>query len=117
MGMFLLIAGAIAAGLVCVYLVAITFKWLKNKIVQRMAEKRVKKVVVADIENLVKKSNNRISLEDLEAMCDGKRAEVIVGLDEDNNIVGDVEIARDANSTLDAEVEELLSKEKMVVVE
>ena len=117
MGLFLIIAGAIAAGLGIAYLVAITFNWLRNKIRQKIAERRTKSVVVADIENLVRKSNNRIPLSELDAMTGGRRAEVIVGLDEYDNIVGDVEIARDTNSTLDAEVEELLGREKIVIVD
>lgn len=117
MGMFLFLAGLLVAGSYIIYLIAITFRWLKNKIRQKIAERRAKKVVVADIENLARKSQNRISLSELEAMTGGKRAELVVGLDEDDNIVGDVEIIRDSNYSLDPEVEELLGREKMVVVE
>ena len=112
----LIIAGAIAAGLFIGYVVAITINWLVNKINAKAAEKRVKNVVVADMENIVKNSNNRISLSELNSITGGNRAEVIAGIDENNRIVGDIEIAKDSNKYLDPEVEELLGREKTVVV-
>lgn len=112
-----IIAGAIAAGLFVGYLVIITFNWLKNKIITLAAQKRVKKVVVADMEHLVKNSTNKISLSELNSITGGRRAEVIAAVDCDNQIVGDIEIAKDKNSTLDSEVEELLGRDKTVVVE
>ncbi len=115
--MALIIAGAIAAGLFIGYIVAITFSWLRNKINEKAAQKRVKKVIVADMENLVKNSENKISLEDLNAMTGENRAEVIAAVDSNNEIVGDVEIAKDSNLDLDAAVEELLGREKSVIVE
>lgn len=113
----LFIVGAIAAGLFACYIVAITFTWLRNKITSKAAEKRVKSVVVADMENLVRNSNNKISLDELNNITGGRRAEVIAGVDENNRIVGDVEIAKDKNDYLDPDVQELLGREKTVVVE
>lgn len=113
----LFIIGAIAAGLFVGYLVAITFTWLKNKITSKAAEKRVKSVVVADMENLVRNSSNKITLDELNNITGGRRAEVIAGVDENNRIVGDVEIAKDTNNYLDPDVQELLGREKTVVVE
>ncbi len=113
---FFAILAVIAAGLFVGYFIAITINWLVNKINAKAAEKRVKNVVVADMENLVKNSNNRISLDELNSITGGRRAEVIAGLDENNQIVGDVEIAKDKNQYLDPEVEELLGREKTVVV-
>lgn len=112
----LIIAGLIAAGMFVAYLVAISMRWLVNKINTKAAEKRVKNVVVADMENLVKNSSNKISLSELNSITGGRRAEVIAAVDEDNRIVGDVEIAQDKNTFLDPEVEELLGREKTVVV-
>lgn len=113
----LFIIGAIAAGLFACYLVTITFSWLKNKIAIKSAEKRVKSVVVADMENLVINSNNKISLDELNNITGGRRSVVIAGVDENNRIVGNVEINTDKNDYLDPDVQELLGREKTVVVE
>ena len=112
----LIIIGLIAAGVFVGYLVAITMRWLVNKINAKFAEKRVKNVIVADMENLVENSNNKISLNELNDITGGRRAEVIAAVDGDNRIVGDIEIAKDKNRSLDPEVEELLGREKSVVV-
>ena len=117
MEVLLLLATALAAGFCITYLIEITFNWLRNKIRQKIAERRIKRVVVADIENLARKSGNRISLSELDAMTGGRRAEVIAGIDDYGHIVGDVEIARDLNYTMDSDVEELLGRDKMVIVE
>ena len=113
----LFIIGAIAAGLFACYLVTITFSWLKNKIAIKSAEKRVKSVVVADMENLVINSNNKISLDELNNITGGRRSVVIAGVYENNRIVGNVEINTDKNDYLDPDVQELLGREKTVVVE
>ena len=113
----LIIIGCIAAGVFIGYLVAITFPWLKNKITSKAAENRVKSVVVAEMENLVRNSNNKISLSELNNITGGRRAEIIAGVDSNNRIVGDIEIAKDKNDILDPDVEELLGREKKVVVE
>lgn len=112
----LIIAGLIAAGVFVGYLVAISMRWLINKINSKAALKNVKNVVVADMENLVKNSNNKISLAELNNITGGRRAEVIAAVDDDNKIVGDIEIAKDTNRFLDPEVEELLGRDKTVVV-
>ena len=112
----LIIAAAIAAGCFLAYFIPITFEWLRNKITSIAAQKRVKNVVVADLENLVRNSSNKISLSELNSITGGNRAEVIAGLDNNNAIVGDVEIAKDKNINLDNEVAELLGREKTVVV-
>ncbi|MDY4819355.1 MAG: hypothetical protein SO206_03755 [Bacilli bacterium] len=113
----LLIIAAIAAGLFAFYLVTITFTWLKNKIAIKSAEKRVKSVVVADMENIIINSNNKISLDELNNITGGRRSVVIAGVDENNRIVGNVEIDTDKNDYLDPDVQELLGREKTVVVE
>lgn len=113
----LLIIAAIVAGLFACYLVTITFTWLKNEIAIKSAEKRVKRVVVADMENLLINSNNKISLDKLNNITGGKRSVVIAGVDENNRIVGNVEIDTDKNDYLDPDVQELLGREKTVVVE
>lgn len=113
----LIVAGAVAAGLFVGYFVAITINWLRKKITVKLAEKNVKHVIVADIENLVKNSSNRITLSDLNSITGGRRAEVIAAVDEKNKIVGDIEIAKDTNVDLDAEVDEILGEERKIVVD
>ena len=71
--MFLLgLAGLILAGAFIFYVVAMTIKWIKNKIREKLALKKAKKAALADIKELVNNSPNRMSLEELERLADKK---------------------------------------------
>lgn len=111
------IAAAVAIGALIAYAVAMTFKWLKNKIKDKMAQKNVKKTAVADIEKLIDECENKVSMDELMSMSDKGYSHVMVSVDDNNQVVGDVEIIKDTNEELDAEVERLLGRERMVVVE
>ena len=44
-------------------------------------------------------------------------SKVIVALDNNNRVIDDIEVVKDKNTVPDSEVEELLGRERMVVVE
>ena len=114
---FLAIAGAIALGCLIAYAVVLTVKWIRDKIREKIRVKKAKKVMVADLEQLIEECDNTVSLDALDDLVDGGYTHLMVGVDENNKVVDDVEIIKDKNSSLDEEVEELLGKSGMVVVE
>lgn len=115
--LFLMIAAAVAAGTILAFVVAFTFKWLKNKIHNLISARNAKKVLVSDITALAKECENKIDTRGLDNLANQGFSKVIAAVDENNQVVGDVEFYKDKNINLDAEVEELLGEEKMVVVE
>lgn len=117
LGLFLGIAAAVAIGALVAYAVALTFKWLRNKIQQKMAMRNVKKTAVADIEKLIDECDNKVSMDELMNMSNKGYSHVMVSVDSNNQVVGEVEIIEDTNDDLDYEVERLLGRERMVVVE
>lgn len=113
----LTIIGYIGLGLLAVLAVAFTFTWLRNKITNLIQVKRAKRVVVADIHKLIDECDNRVTLNDLNRMSNEGYSKVIVAMDKNDQIIDDVEIYKDTNASLDRDVEELLGRERMVVVE
>lgn len=107
-----LIAAGVAAGALIVIAVCLTLKWLKNKFNEKMAKKNVNKVAALKIDKLVEECPNVMSLSDLNSddIC-------MAEIDYDGNLVGDVEFVKDNNFSLDQEVDRLLGREQMVVIE
>lgn len=120
--MFALIAGIvglIAIGCLVAYAVVLTIKWLRNKIAEKLAKKNVKKVAVADLEDLINECDNTVSLKELDNLVDEGYTHMTAEVGYDGKIVGDVEVIRDKNDTVDRDVEELLNRtnQGMVIVE
>lgn len=116
-GLILGIAAAVAIGALIAYAVALTFEWLRKKIKEKMASRNVKKTAVMDIQKLIDECDNKVSMDELEKMADKGYSHVMVSVDSNNEAVGDVEIIKDTNNDLDREVQQLLGRERMVVVE
>ena len=119
LGLVVGIIGLIAAGCLVAYAVVLTVRWLKNKIKEKFQKKNVKKVAVADIQELVNNCDNSMSLKDLEDLTDEGYTHMMVDIGHDGNVVGDLEIIQDKNDSLDEDVEELLNRTKqgMLIVE
>ncbi len=111
MGLFLLIAGVIAAGALVAYAVVLTIRWLKNKIKEMLAKRNIKKVAAMDLEKLIDECPNQTTLDEL--MDDGYE-KVIANVNESGKIQ-DVEVVKDEGYG-DYEVDQLLGDERMVVV-
>ena len=94
------IIGLIALGCLVAYAIVLTIKWIRNKVAEKLAKKNDKKVAVADLE-------------------DEGYTHMMVEVGHDGNVVGDVEVIKDKNDTIDKDVEELLSRtnQGMVIVE
>ena len=110
------IVGLIAVGCLVVYAVILTIKWIKDKIKQKLAQKNVKKVAVADIEQLIAECDNTVSIDALDDLTEKGYSHIMVDVGYDDKIVGDISVIKDENATLDSEVEELLGRDGMVVV-
>lgn len=112
------IVGLIAIGCIIAYAVIVTFTWLKNKIKEKLAAKKAKKVAVADLNELIDECDNKMSLDDLENLADEGYTHLVATVDNDNK-VSDVEIIKDENDTIDSEVESLINRthKGMVVIE
>ena len=117
MGLVLAIIGLIAAGCIIAHVVSLTVQWIRKKIREKKALRNIKKVALADIDTLVRECDNRVSLADLDALADKGYSHVMVEVDENGKISGDVDVIKDTNYTLDSDVERLLGSKGMVVVE
>ena len=113
----LAVIGLVAAGCLVAHLVVLTIKWLINKIKEKLDAKNAKKVAVADLEKLISECDNTMSVDELDNYVDQGYSHVMVEVDDNNKIVGDIEIYGDENGNLDEEVQELLGRKGMVVVE
>ena len=113
------IIGLIALGCLVAYAIVLTIKWIRNKVAEKLAKKNVKKVAVADLEELINECKNEVSLNDLDDLVDEGYTHMMVEVGHDGNVVGDVEVNKDKNDTIDKDVEELLSRtnQGMVIVE
>lgn len=113
------IVGLIALGCIVAYVVVLTIKWLRNKIKEKLAKRNVKKVAVADLEELIEECDNTVSLNDLNDLVDKGYTHLMVDVGYDGKIVGDVEVIKDENDSIDRDVEELLNRtnQGMVIVE
>ena len=111
MGILLGIAAAVAIGALIVYAITITYKWFKNKISELARKKNAKKVVAANLEELVEKCPNQIELEDL--LNDGY--DKVFATVDSNNKISNVEVVEDEGYG-DEQVEQMLGSQGMVVV-
>lgn len=111
------IVGLIAAGCLVAYAIVLTFRWLKNKIKEKLAAKNAKKVAVADLDELIESCDNTVTLNQLEELSDEGYTHLMATVNE-NGKVNDVEVIRDINDTLDDEVDQFINRtgEGMVVV-
>lgn len=112
------ILGVIAAGCLVAYAVILTFKWLVNKVKEKLSQKNVKKVAVADLEELINNCDNKMSFSDLESLTKEGYTHVVATVDNDGN-VSEVEAIKDTSETIDQEVEELINRtgDGMIVIE
>lgn len=111
MGLFLLIAGAIALGTLVTITVYYTIKWLKARIKKKFESQNVKKVAATTLEKLVNECPNEISLDNL--INDGY-TDVVVSIN-DLGQVEDLDVIKNTGSS-DPDIERLLGSDEMVVV-
>ncbi len=111
------IVGLVALGCLVAYAVILTIKWIKNKIKEKLAKKNVKKVALADIEELIAECDNTVSIDALDDLSNEGYSHIMADVGYDGEIVGDISVIKDENVSLDDEVEQLLGKKGMVVVE
>lgn len=111
------IIGLIAVGGLIAYAIVLTFRWLKNKIKEKLAAKNVKKVAVADLNELIESCDNTVMLDQLNELHDEGYTNMIATVDESGK-VNDVEVLQDTNDTIDEEVDRFINHtgEGMVVV-
>lgn len=110
MGLFLAIAGVIAAGAIIAYVAVLTVKWLVNKVKSLLARKNVKKVAAMDLERLIEECPNQTSLEDL---LDDGVDEVIAAVDS-NGKIESVECVK--ADEIDSAFTQKLGSEGMIVI-
>lgn len=117
-----LIAGIIAmvaAGCLVAYAISLTIKWLRDKIKDKLKQKNVKKVAVADLQEMIDSCENTISLGDLNELADDGYTHMMAEVGNDGQIVGDIELIKDTNNSIDEDVDELLNRtnQGMIIVE
>lgn len=111
MGLFLLIAGAVALGALVTVAVVFTFKWLKKRIKQKFEKKNVKKVAAMTLEKLVDECPNEISLDNL---MDEGYTDILATLDS-NGQIDEVEVIKNIGDE-DPEINRLYGEPEMVVI-
>ncbi len=82
-----------------------------------MALRNVAKVMVADLEKLAEDPSNCLSLNEVRAVNEGKPTLLAVAVDRNQKIVGNTDIFKNETYDLDKEVQELLGKEGVVVID
>lgn len=119
LGLLMGIVGLISLGCLVAYVIVLTIKWIKNKVSEKLAKKNVKKVAVADLEELIEECDNNISLDDLDKLVDEGYTHMMAEVGYDGQVIGDIEVIKDQNETIDKDVEELLNRtnQGMVIVE
>ena len=117
LGLIAGIVGLIAAGCLVAYAIILTFRWLKNKIREKLAAKNVKKVAVADLDELIESCDNTVTVDQLETLSDEGYTHLMATVD-NNGKVDNVEVIRDTNDSIDAEVDQFINRtgDGMVVV-
>lgn len=115
MGLILGIVALVAAGCIVAYAVIVTAKWIKNKIKDKIRQRNAKKVAVADIEQLINQCDNQVSIDELDSLVDEGYDYLVASVDDSGN-VDDVEVVKDTSDYSDSEVDKLLGKKGMIVV-
>ena len=102
MGIVLMIGLAIAAGLLIFYAIKMTIIWLKSKIRELMAKKNVKKVLAADLEEMVRTCSNKVKIDDF--LNEGY-TDVIAAVNDEGKLEGEVELVKntDENHEIDGQ--------------
>lgn len=112
-----MILGLIALGIIATTVVALTVTWIVRKIKEKKALGYVKKVMVTDIRELANSCDNTVTLDQLDELVDKGYTHIMADVNSTGEVVGEVEVIKDTNQTLDDEVEKLLGRKGMVVVE
>jgi hypothetical protein len=115
------IIALIAIGCLIAYAIALSIKWIRNKVKEKLESKKTSKVAVAEIEHLLEQaiaeSENTTTLAALDKLVDEGHTHILVGVDVNGNVIGDVELIKDENDQLDDEVNQLLGRERLVIIE
>lgn len=114
---FLGIAALLALGAFIVWVVCLTIRALRDKIHKKMEVDNAKKVAVAHLKDMARNCDNSVTRRELDRLCDEDYTDVIAAIDSSGEVVGDIELVKDTNTTRDSKVQRLLGKEGMVVVE
>lgn len=120
--MITLLAGIVALislGCLVAYAIVLTMKWIKNKIKEKLDNKNVKKVAVIDLNELIATCDNTVSISELNDLADKGYTHMMVDIGYDDKVVGDIDVIKNENDSLDKDIEELLNRTKqgMVIVE
>lgn len=120
LSLMIAIAGMIGAGYLVAITVLLTFAWLTSKIRQRFADKKAKKVAVAELDRLIQSCSNIVSLEQVEQLNEVSNEGYthLMATVDDTGKVYDVEVIKDTSDTLDEEVSRFINNtdEGMVVI-
>lgn len=114
---FLGIAALLALGAFIVWVVRLTIRALRDKIHQKIEAENAKKVAVAHLRDMANNCENRVTRNELDKLCDEGYTDVVAAVDASGEVVGDVELVKDTNTTRDSKVQRLLGSEGMVVIE
>lgn len=110
--MFLLgIIGAILLGAAIALVIALTFKWWRNRINEKSKIRGARKVVSSTLGGMIKASKNNLSLSELNELKDLERqghTHVLAATDDEGNVVGDVDLIKDTGN--DSQVQQLHSQ-------
>ena len=120
-GLMLAIIGIIAAGVFVANANSITARWIKNKIKKKLAQKNAKKVAFGDLKALINEAvaqnDNKTKLDSLDDILNLGYSHYMATIDDGDKILAEVELIKDENEILDADVEKMLGHKGLVVIE
>lgn len=108
--MILGILALLAAGLAVMWVIKVTFNWVRNKIREKLAKKNAKKVYMATVKKLADECDNKMTLDDL------NNYDFVMASVNDEDQVEDLDLIKNADAHLDEEVDRLLTSKREVVI-
>ena len=111
-----IIAAGVAAGLIVFLVIGLTVKGITS-LAKKLFAKRAKKVLAAEIDELVKKCPNKKSMKELEKLEEKGATHIVAGVSEEGELVDDIISIKDSDDEIPYEVIDLLGEEGMVVIE
>ena len=110
------IAAGVAIGMLVYCVIKLTIKAIVG-LVKKLRNKGAKQTLVADVNSMIASCTNHKSMKELEKLQDDGVTHIAAGVDRNGNLVDDVQMIENTDYTTNAEVQDLLGDEKMVVIE
>lgn len=100
----------LAVAVAAVYVIKVTYNWIRNKIKEKLSKKNAKKVFMTTVEHMVDECDNVKTLDDLDDY------DLVMATINDENQVEDLDLIKNTDDELDETVDRLLTSKREVVI-